>query len=490
MSKVAQAQSIVNSIVERKILDGPGLAYVIANTDPFHDREILSLLGMTDETLADQITYKAPYQVTVSAPVGQVGSWSMLIHNNPWTTGSQGSGPAATNFNLVATWLQVPPTQPNAQASLPSICIWRGNDGNPLGMFQSNLTGNSPSPIGLSLDDTLTQGVGRLIGWGLEVYDTSAVINKQGTVTVWRQNTNTFDKSPYFLATPNALGPLNSWGVVDAIALFRPPQTITEANQLFGTKSWRGEDGCYLVFVNNQSEQKARIPDPTQPIFVQTDFQAGNIPTVPQPVIAGSFNQITVGAQNVNVPQMRWNWQPYHQSGAFFTGLNPNATYLVRTVYYYERHPSINETNISLLTMRSAGYHPLAMEVRTRVLMEMPVGVPVGENALGDWFLSIAKTLSSVLKESAFPLFRIVGKAGNAILDSAESGRVDSKVNPIKTRSNLPQANNIQPAAQPRAPPPVPKVPKGGLPRLNQKSPTALSKGQKRRLRKAQAKNG
>jgi hypothetical protein len=462
-NRIAQAQEIFNGLVKRDILDPEAMAYVIANTDPMHDQEILHLCGMPDASLSDQITVKAPYQISISAPPLTTTPWQFLVHNWPWTTASASSASAITNFDLLGNWLRVPTTQPNAQVAMPSISIWRGLDNLPIGPFRSNTVGNAPIPLGLGLADNLTRGVGRLIGWGFEVYDTSAIVNKQGTVTVWRQNTNTYDKSPFFYAGPSTVGPFTSWGVTDGVTIQRPPETITEANQLLGTKSWRGEDGCYCVLVNDQESQLARMPDMTQPVVLQADFQSGPVALPSVGVLAGSFNQNLVGLQAINTPAMRWNWQPYHMSGAFFTGLHPDSTYLVRTIYFYERQPSINEPDITLLTTRSAGYHPLAMEVRTRVLQRMPIGVPVDENGFGEWAFEIAKTLSEVLKDSAFPLFKIVGKAGGAIINSIQKPVVSAgpvvRSPPVKTRKALPQTSQKKIAQQPR----LPKVPQKAL---------------------------
>ncbi len=88
---------------------------------------------------------------------------------------------------------------------------------------------------------------------------------------------------------------------------------------------------------------------------------------------------------------------PFHQSGAIFTGLSFNTTLTLNLNVYYESFPSMSDPNILALAKPSAIYDPCALELYSRVLQELPVGVPVRENGLGDWFLNAASTAAKYL---------------------------------------------------------------------------------------------
>jgi hypothetical protein len=358
-----------------------------------HDENLDNLCGYPQEGLNGQsVILKVPYQMNLSAPDGQVGNWSFLLTTFPWTCGDALSGIGELGpYNLYANYLSPTGSPVNVHPFAGPVTIYRGNDGNELGPFHVSDLGNVP-PVGLSLEDGYTKGPHRLIGWGIEVYDTTAVIAKQGSCTVWRQNTNTLDKTSFTVGNP--AGTLI--GALSGIIVRRPPSDIGEANKLAGTKSWKSEDGCYLVPTLNSSDIPVKQADDTQPIIFQADVQTG-VRSVgfPAGVLTGPTLTNTVGASTILSPAILFNLQPWNMTGAFFTGLAPSATFLVRTVFYIERFPSPDENDIVLVTKPSAKYDPLALEIYDHMVHNMPVGVPVDDNGLGEWFYEAIKSAAS-----------------------------------------------------------------------------------------------
>ncbi len=446
-TRINTGQRLLNKLIQSRTISASGAAFCVIAADPYHDVELPDLCGYPDTQVGQSVVLKVPYQMTVVAPPGTTDTWEMMVHTNPWTCGDTGSASVTTDYLSFGNYLQVSGTQTHTTTTFPPVIVYRGKDGNDLGPFNIGDAGNV-APIGMGLDDSYAKGCHRVIAWGLEVYDTTAVISRQGTCTVWKQNTNTYNKSAFTFAGPS-VGPLSQVGTCTGILLNRPPKNIAEANLLAGTRSWKSEDGCYLVITQNEEQLLAKQPDDTQPIICDGDISPGIRGTTPGNVISGTLNQIPIGDSAVFFPQVVWNMQPFHQSGAFFTGLSPNSSFLVRTIFYVERFPTPDEKDIVLLTKPSACHDPVALEIYDRMLKEMPVGVPVAENGLGDWFYDAISAAAPILSAMPHPLAKAAGMAAGAVQSGMESAGYGKAVNPNKQQSRL--------KAAPKAPAPPPR---------------------------------
>jgi len=451
MSKIAAGRQMMNELIREKLLDPQDVGYVALSCDPFHD-EPIECNGMPDGTMGDQITVQAPYQLNFSAPAGTTTPWSFQVVQYPWTTDVTGSAAIAGTFDLVGNWMKQKAVSTNLTTTMPSISIYRGKDGVPLGPFQVDATGNPP--IGLGLQSVHTTGNGRLLGLGWEIIDTSAVVNKQGTCTIYRQMLNRKPETYSWLSP--AAGPFTGYGNFDGVKFFRPPETVNEANQLLGTITSRGEDGCYVISQQSTDQNDCDQPTMEQPIILTDDFSSGLVSTTPQTVLSSGFQQIAAGTNQVNIPLIRWNWVPFNMSGAFFTGLNPSSTYTLRARYIYERQPSIDESVISLYTKRASGYNPLAIEIRTRCQQKLPVGFPASSNGLGDYFYEFITGVIPDLLGSVNPFLGGLGKLGQGLLGVRRN---------VQAKRRRPVASVPQPVITP--PPPPPRVGRLARPRQN-----------------------
>jgi hypothetical protein len=392
--------------------------------------------------------------------------WQFLLTTYPWTSGDAGSGPVMVDYDIYGNLLRNASSTPNAHARMPPVCIYTGPGGNNLGPFELAVAGNV-QPVGLGLDNNYAKGSHRVIGWGVEVYDTTAVIARQGTCTVFRQNTNTYNKSTHlYQETPDTLKGI---GAISGISLNRPPNSIAEANLLAGTRSWKSEDGCYLVMTQNQEQLLAKQPDDTQPIFYSGDVAPGFRGTVPSHVISGSTYAVPAGENNAIVPSMVWNMQPYHMSGCFFTGLSHQSTFLIRTVFYVERFPTPDEKDIVLLTKPSACHDPVALEIYDRMLKEMPVGVPVAENGLGEWFYQAIKAVAPALSAIPHPL----AQAGAGIANAVMAGMDANSKPKQQARKTLPRNRGRQAPPPQRAPRAAPQPPARNNQKRKKKRPSS-----------------
>lgn len=390
-NRINAGEKAMLDLTREKIISPSGADWCTIAADPFHDKPLSNLCGYPQEGVNGQsAVLKVPYQFNLSAPTGQVSNWSFLLTTYPFTAGGAGAPSSLVPYQLMGNHLNNAGTTAPPNNNCYPLSVYSGNDGNKLGPFHVLDAGNSSNVQGLFLEDSYATGPHRVIGWGVEVYDTTAVIKRQGSCTVWRQNTNTCDKTEYTYA--NYSGTSVQIGGTSGVIIRRPPESIAEANKLAGTKSWKSEDGCYLVCTMNSNDITIKQPDDAQPIIFQSDVStAVRTPASSAQILSGPVNNVSAAlippiTFSVATPQKLWNFQPYNMSGAFFTGLDPAATFLIRMIMYVERFPTPDEPDIVLMTKPSAPYDPMALEIYDHMLHRMPVGVPVADNGLGEWF--------------------------------------------------------------------------------------------------------
>lgn len=450
-NRINAGERELQRLLDGRMISPSGADWVVAAADPFHDKPLANLCGYPQEGVNGQsIVLKIPYQFTLSAPNTLLPgeTWQFMLTTYPWLCGAVGAPqvlvPYVLRGNVLSNAGATSP--PNDQAH--HVSVYRGRDGTNLGPFNVFDVGNSPDVTGISLEPQHTIGPHRCVAAGVEVYDTTAVIDRQGTCTVWRQNTNTFDKTTYqhVEVVPPGLG-INSWGNFSGVIVRRPPQNISEANKLAGTKSWKSDDGCYLVETLNSNDITIKQADDTQPIMLRQDISAGQRTAgASTQILSGPLNVENFGVgTSVRYPQLLYDFQPYNMSGCFFTGLRPSATFLIRCVFYIERFPTPDESDIVLLTKPSATYDPMALEIYDHMLHRMPPGVPVADNGLGEWFYEGIKSAASAI----FPgVTRFLG------MNKPPQNPMPNSTAAIKYPKALPPTKPLKPAN------PGPKKPK------------------------------
>jgi hypothetical protein len=87
---------------------------------------------------------------------------------------------------------------------------------------------------------------------------------------------------------------------------------------------------------------------------------------------------------------------PWDISGCVFSGLNPNSTLQVNLKLLFERVPSQSNKDLLVLARTPPGYDGMALEIYSKAMEKLPVGVPVGENPLGEWFADVLKVVGDV----------------------------------------------------------------------------------------------
>jgi hypothetical protein len=96
----------------------------------------------------------------------------------------------------------------------------------------------------------------------------------------------------------------------------------------------------------------------------------------------------------------------FHTSGAFFTGLSPQTTLQVNVKMLIEVAPGPGSALVTV-AKPSPVYDPLALELYSRAINEMPVAVPASMNPAGEWWSGVLSTIGDV----AGPALSAIGLA-------------------------------------------------------------------------------
>jgi len=405
-----KARAILNRLVGSRQLTESGLNWLIQVTDPNHDSEIRTA-GYPDMTTTRTLTQCFTLTQNVSAPVSITGTNTFDCHVlfAPVTPPAQGiqqfpavACSAATNV-LVA---------PGSGASLvPGWNVITGING--MDIFSTGGT-NMQTAGNLTMPVSVVSGEYRMVASSVEVVNTTPDLYKGGTLTAWR--------------SPN-LKPQVSYCYTNA-ATTTLPTTVMVGNtpctnqgnaQLFpSARTWAAADGVYSIVSMTDIENPFIVAGVTPPpLFIQAPANSQIVANVNVPAWAWpNYAAGTGGVQLNNAGQLTcsvipWNWQ-----GAIFTGLNTNSTLQVTARYVFERCPSVSEPQFLVLYQPPADYDPLALEIYTRVVTELPVAVPVGDNPLGEWFNDVLEAVA----DYAPKIGQMFGPAGSFIGRGVSTG--------------------------------------------------------------------
>lgn len=524
--RISRAEQFLETAVRRDAISNSGRDWLISAIDPFHDRNLPDLCGFPDSQVGSSVTALVKQQFTYKRPVDvpDTGLWQCQIACYPWAFGDDAFiGEYELDRNTIYTIGL-------GNQNIWPVTAYASVDGTACGPFPET---NSAHPSGVGIPSDFTNGPFRVIGWGVEVYNTTSDLYRQGTCTVYRQNCNPYrvesgnyvqpsqafendpdvnrvvnnireyvtDSSDKFAATwcddfplrlkylkerdpkkfkmfdvieitPEYLDLLHDTlknVVVDGSLAFaqcngafsfhrmrRHPQDVAEAMLLQNTRVWDAEKGVYMVCVMNEASNPAQMGNLVQPMILPEDNNIGqqNIVDSVYTLAGPHWNK----TQNVNgtmldpgyiVPEVCWGLQPYHMSGAFFTGLSPQTTLTVSVNWYVERFPTPDEAAILALAKPSANYDPIALEFYDRALCRMPVGVPVAENGFGDWFNGVVDQMSRyvtpIAKIIGGPIGNTVAQISEAAGNAASSNIAEAKRKKKKKKAKARMAGGVPP---------------------------------------------
>jgi hypothetical protein len=421
---------------------------MIAALDPFHDHQLKNLAGWPDVQTGASVVRCVKQSMTIAAPTGTNTNWDCHIIQWPWLTPNTG-GTAVGNLT---------PTSRNGQNyAIPAV----GAQNLLCGGLQAYFTpaGSPLSIVGnggtvllgtLAVDPLFTQGVTRLIGGGFEVHNTTSQLNVQGSVITYRQMANENTKSTWVggQSSPTVARCIHSSPLIRF-----PPQNTKEAMLLAGSRQWEAKDGLYTVLAFHTTENPATDIVPVTPIIgaAATNNNEGVINT-------SAINVFIPGAPDANgncaVPSFRiFN---IHQSGCIFSGLSAGTSLTINQNLFLESFPGPAEIDLLPLGTPSAQFDPDALDLYSRISTSLPVGVPVSENGLGDWFydaaITAAKYIGPVLTKLPHPALQAAGMLANGIANAADKPKKQKQPKPQPKTLALAPPNSWGPPPHARPP--------------------------------------
>lgn len=408
MSKVNRGEKILNRLVSEQKITPQGRDWLIAAMDPFHDSQLDSLEGWPDVECGASVVYCVKKSVQVQKPaLTDTGNWDCHIMMWPMTGTVDFCESLGRQSNVV-----------NGPAQ-PIVAPYGGIGGLQIG---GTPAGGSWNPISdaetciniaqITLDSDYSRGSGRLIGIGFEVHDTTAELYKQGACTVYRMQAENRDVSTYQIYNSTGSPSTPYAGSYPATTLRLPPQTQTSAMLIPGSRQWDAEQGCYVVGAFCSEENPAIGIAPTMAaIYVNPDDDYDCTINTSSLYLQKQYN--VFGGAPAYRPQ---RVHPIHQSGAIFSGLAVQASLTVNVNFFYEAFPGPSDVKTLVLAKPSCKYDPCVMELYSRLVQELPVGVPVSENGLGDWFLDAATKAAKYIGPALAMMPHPIAKGAGAAL--------------------------------------------------------------------------
>lgn len=405
MSSKRQHIDKIQKLIRNKRLTPNGAKWLVQNLDPFHDTE-LTCVGYPDLDGSKSLTICEVLQTTITNPSNVTsGTWDCHIFSLP----DARTAPMLTYYNPVANSPMTVASTAGA-FGVGFVNVVSGPTGSQLiatsGTTGVNNTAQTSQFATLNVPDTWLVGNSRVVGYGIEITDSSAEMNLQGMVNVYRQPQSLTLTTPLYNASSGNV----SYPPVLTYQSRLPPLTLNEVLNLPGVKPWKAKDGAYLIGVqNNVSNPFSTVLIAGRKYSTMTGSQSET--GFMQSLLA---SYVDSGTPPTYTQMAQCKPIPFDTAGAYFSGLAIGNTLTISVRVILERTPTSDETTLAQLAHNSPGYDPIAFQIYARAVSRLPCGVPVGENPLGEWFDKVLDAIAdySPLAGHMFgPTGSLVGKA-------------------------------------------------------------------------------
>jgi len=250
----------------------------------------------------------------------------------------------------------------------------------------------------LTLPDQYRVGKRRVIGIGFEVYNVSAELYRGGSVVCYRQPVESFEDANTMLCNVGVTNTVSGFTAGKAVCFNTPPISSGNALLLPYSRQWDAKEGAYVVGAFNSNELAPHNSNPVIPIIL--DPYGSQNGTRTSSITWTSYPQQFTTSSTGTAPQYcaaPIDFVDIDQSGAYFTGLAPQSSLLINYNIYLERFPSNEDLDLVVLAKPAPERDDVALKFYSHASDQLPVGVPVKENGLGDWFKDVIGTASDYI---------------------------------------------------------------------------------------------
>jgi len=250
-----------------------------------------------------------------------------------------------------------------------------------------------------------------MVGWGIEVINTSPELNKSGMLTAYKVPQRMTRESVYVrdLTAGNLIT-----GTTQVARFCRPPKSAAEAALLPHSVSWEAKEGAYVPVSISGVENVPKNSEYLGFDFSDQMFAGAGIASF------GLGSQLIGAGADVDPKVLVQRFVPFDTVGVFLTNLDPKSTFTIRVKTYFEKFPGTYDDVLLPMCTPSPRYDIHALAVYSELLHDLPIATKSENNANGDWFKSILKLLRSV-GQPLLGLIPGVGRVSRGIFDSADS---------------------------------------------------------------------
>jgi hypothetical protein len=397
VNKIVKSENKLSNVMTKCGISPAGQSFIDSSLDLFKDAQGRPpCIGYPDMAARNIVVQKVRATNVISRPAGLAvgGTWDCHIVNKMCNNVIVLNNYTANNQNLFMR---------DAAASAKlygGVMVFTGAAGTPLGLgVTTQCFGLDPSYFN---GDTSC----RVIGKAHEVVNTTATLNIQGNVIVYQKPTCPYEEALATIsisdgADTTVYGSLTTF--IDFDGLGTPAQLLNYPK----SKSWPAKDGCYQTCVMNSTRN---TPGTDRQIMVAYRDGIVAVPLLYATEVA--YNIVNATTKSTSVPFTDWPFiSPFNESGSYFQGLSYETTLQLTTIYLLESTPGRAQANLNTLTFLSPPFDPCALEMYSKLVEQLPAGVPVDQNGAGDWIQYIAEAADTM----GVPGARLVAKGGKLV---------------------------------------------------------------------------
>jgi hypothetical protein len=381
---------MLKQMLDRKVISAECREALINCLDPFHDTDV-TFVGIPDGLPQPSIIRTPKKSLNIISPLAdKTLPFDCHIFTLPERNYHSSGG--ATKFDSQASMaitgvLNCPDFATDAQmfvGPIVIVCVAAGQPTTP-----SDPAWPPAGSVTIQVVDynDYYYGQSRETFSAFEVHNVTNKLNVGGTVTVYRMpQFNLEQLTSIYDVTTNAF----KSGAMPSTTSRLPPGNLEQAMLLKGTRQWEAEFGAYCVETFDHEHNLPMASRIGNRIFIAGDFIGGDV--INQvPCIAG----VNSGLDLTHPYGITYKPVSKDTSGAYFTGL-PGQTQLTLTQRKgIETFPTFLDPLVTL-ARNTPDHEPLFFDLYKRASQELPPGVPVGENASGDFWDSVLGVIADI----------------------------------------------------------------------------------------------
>lgn len=401
--RLQRGQRILDNLSSNAVISSDSRNFLLAALDPYHDSEFPVPIGYPDGCTERSVVRCINMSTTISCPSSITGDWSCILSTNPFLNSLT---QRATKF-------------PNNSRHNTTIIEWDGVtegyvDGSVATQFinidsyegeQTDQWGDvnrdtAAANTGFVVESRFLQGVGRIIGFGLEVHNVTPDLYKGGTVTVGEMPQASHTMYPlnmlYKQPVTDGTGTTYSNLIESVKPMASRPDSLYDAMQYPGSRQWEAKDGVYMVVPLTTIENEPLAAEYVYPMVHKSSERENTDTRNTSSVMVTPTEAGTVIGQARELPHPM-KWAPLVSKFAYFTGLAKETKLTVNVRVFYESFPTTADRDILPLATPSPDIDTHALALYQHCMTHLPIAVPVGENGLGEWFAQAVSEFSDVV---------------------------------------------------------------------------------------------